>query len=204
MKLQLGLLHLDGRPAAPEDWEALLGGIAPGFAETAGEAADGSLLMVYRGDRITPEEDSETQPLELGRFILTWDGRLDNREAIGERVGLVHLESVPDPVIVLKAYEAFGETILADLIGEFALTLWCRRNKSLLFARSSCGARPLYYVLTKDRLMWCTNFAHLVRISGVDLTVNNDYVLQYLVTTPDMKHTPLANVEAIPPNHIVH
>lgn len=203
MKLQLGLLHTDGRCPSVEDLTMLLGEFSDGRFETSGEAARDSLLMVYRGDRITSEEDSEVQPLEQGQYILTWDGRLDNREEFSPWFPLTDMTDLPDPVVVLKAYQLFGESVFQRLLGEFALTLWCERTKSLLFVRSACGARPLYYVLDKNRLLWSSNFAHLVRVSGVDLIVNDEYVLQYLVTTPDVRETPLSNVKAIPPNRIV-
>jgi asparagine synthase (glutamine-hydrolysing) len=106
-------------------------------------------------------------------------------------------------VIVLKAYIAFGNSVFADLVGEFALTLWCRRTKSLLFARSSCGARTLYYVINKNQLTWSSDFAHLVRVTGVDLTVNDAYVIDYMVSQPDTKTTPLVNVQSIPQNCVV-
>lgn len=203
MKLQLGLLHRDGRPATPDDLAVLLGEFADRPAETCGEVADGSLLMAYRGDRITFEEDSEVQPLQQGLYILTWDGRLDNREDFSICFPITDLRSLPDPVIVLKAYQMFGESIFEKLIGEFALTLWCQRTKSLLFVRSACGARTLYYTLGRDALIWSSDFAHLVRVSGVSLDVNENYVLAYLVSQPDAKDTPLSNVHAVPPNHLV-
>lgn len=203
MKLQLGLLHTDGRPASRGDLAMLLGELANRHFEVSGEAASGSVLMAYRGNRVTYEEDSEIQPLEQRDYILTWDGRLDNREDFSICFPLTNIKEIPDPAIVLKAYQMFGEPVLGKLVGEFALTLWCERTRSLLFARSVCGARPLYYVFNKGTLMWCSHFAHLVRISGVDLTVNDEYVLQYLVTTPDIKQTPLAKLKAIPPNRVV-
>jgi asparagine synthase (glutamine-hydrolysing) len=203
MKLQLGSLHLDGRAAAQDDWDRLLGELGGRSAEITGEIADGPLLMVYRGGRITPEEESEIQPLRLGQYILTWDGRLDNREELVDRVGLKHLESAPDPVIVLKAYDAFGDRVFGDLIGEFALVLWCGRTKSLKFARSACGARTLYYVLNRDTLTWSSDFAHLVRVTGVDLAVNDNYVVEYLVSQPATTTTPLAQVDVIPSNSLV-
>ena len=203
MKLQLGTLHLDGRPAALTDLPALLGEFAGRPAETAGEIVDGSLLMAYRGDRITVEEDFEVQPLQDGPYVLTWDGRLDNREDFGICFPVTNLQTVSDPAVVLRAFQMFGESVFEKLIGEFALTLWCQRSRCLRFVRSSCGARPLYYVLDDNRLLWCSNFAHLVRVSRVGLSVNDEYVLQYLVTTPNIRDTPLAKVKAIPPNRLV-
>jgi asparagine synthase (glutamine-hydrolysing) len=204
MKLQLGLLHLDGRPVASDDWETLLGEFTGRTTETAGETTDGSLLMAYRGDRITPEDDYEIQPLLQGQYILTWDGRLDNREELATRAGLRHWETVSDNQIVLNAYERFGDPVFSDLVGEFALALWCGRTKSLRFARSACGARTLYYVLNRDTLIWSSSFAHLVRITGVDLTVNDKYVVEYLVSQPATNTTPLIHVDAIPSNSFVH
>lgn len=203
MRLQLGLLHTDGRPASQGDLAMLLGDFANTHFEVSGEAAAGSVLIAYRGNRVTYEEDFELQPLEQRDYILTWDGRLDNREDFSTCFPLTNIKEIPDPAIVLKAYQMFGDRILGKLIGEFALTLWCGRTRSLLFARSACGARPLYYVLDKSKLIWCSHFAHLVKISGIDLTVNDEYVLQYLVTTPDIKRTPLTKVQAIPPNRVV-
>jgi len=203
MKLQLGLLNIDGRPATTEDLATLLGEFVGTPAETSGEVADGPLLLAYRGDRITFEEDSETQPLQHGPYTLTWDGRLDNREDFAIFLGLTDLPSVPDPVIVLKAYQMFGESVFEKLIGEFALTLWSEATRSLLFVRSTCGARTLYYVLGKDTLTWSSDFAHLVRVSGVALDVNENYILEYLVSQPSTKLTPLTKVNAVPANSMV-
>jgi asparagine synthase (glutamine-hydrolysing) len=204
MKLQTGLLALDGCPPAAEDLAEILGEFADRPVDIAGGIVDASLFMAYRGDKITFEEESEVQPFRKGTFTLTWDGRLDNREEIGRRLGLTTIENIPDPEIVLNAYEAYGESVVADLVGEFALVLWCSRTKSLQFARSACGARTLYYVLTNNRLIWSSDFAHLVRVSGVDLTVNDDYAVQYLVSQPSAKDSPLVNVHPIPPNRLVH
>src|SRR5258708_11972199 len=106
MKLQLGLLHADGRPATADDLAGLLADVADKQVEISGEVINDSLVIAYRGDRITWEDDFETQPLDDGRHILTWDGRLDNREDLASRLGLTHLREIPDPVIVLRSYEA--------------------------------------------------------------------------------------------------
>jgi asparagine synthase (glutamine-hydrolysing) len=167
--------------------------------EIAGQVLDGPLAMVYRGDRITHEEDQEVQPLVSGPFTLTWDGRLDNREDWGARMGLTSVSEIPDPTLVGMAYSHFGEAIFAELIGEFALTLWSQRLKELVFVRSVCGARPLYYVQDKKRIEWSSDFAHLVRITEVDLAVNDAYLLEYLVSQPSVQRTPLINVHSVEP-----
>src|SRR6266850_1835330 len=103
--------------------------------------------MAYRGDRITCEEDNEIQPFRYGPYLVTFDGRLDNRNELGRRVG-AHVEGVPDPALISQAYGKLRKAVFEELIGEFALSLWCSESKTLTFARSECGARPLYYVIT--------------------------------------------------------
>ncbi len=203
MKLQLGLLHLDGRPVTPENSRRLLGELWNQPAEISGGNLDGSVLMLYRGQRITPEDDFETQPLRIGPYMMTWDGRLDNREEIANRVGLRNPQNRSDPEIVLFAYEMYGESVFASLVGEFALSVWSSKTKSLHFARSVCGARPLYYVIDRNTLTWSSDFAHLVRVTEVDLTVNDDYVVEYMVSLPATNITPLSKVAVVPPNRVV-
>lgn len=200
MKLQLGMFNTDGRPVAQSDVTRMLGSYSGWKAETAGEAAEGPLLMIYRGDRITTEEEHEIQPLRLGELAITWDGRLDNREEIAALGGVAHLTHVSDPVIVARGYERFGEAIFSRLIGEFALVLWCGKNRTLRLVRSACGTRPLFYAFAGKSLLWASDFAHLVRISGAELEINENYIVEHLVSQPDSHHSPLASIHAVPPN----
>ncbi len=200
MKLQLGLLYQDQRCATAADLRLLLGPWATRAAETAGEVLAGPLALAYRGDQITPEDAVDVQPLRAGPDLLTWDGRLDNREDLVRRLGLPRAHAMPDAALVLAAYQRFGDAVLGELVGEFALALYSTVTRRLCLARSTCGARPLYYTAQPDRLVWASDFAHLVRVSGVALTLNEAYLLGYLVFQPEPVHTPLRHVQAVPPN----
>jgi len=203
MKLQCGLYHFDHRPVTPDDSARLLDGLLNPPNEIVGRVARDSIVMIYCGDRITKEEDTELQPFRLGPYSLTWDGRLDNREDLASRIGLGNLRDLSDPALVLEAYWKLGDSVLADLVGEFALVLWTDQEKRLRFARSTCGARTLYYVIDKGTFTWSSNFAHLVRVTDVDLAVNDGYAIQYLVSQPPATMSPLRNVGVIPPNQVV-
>jgi asparagine synthase (glutamine-hydrolysing) len=198
MKLQVGLLYIDGRLATQQDLSTILGEYENVPAETSGEVIEGSLAMAYRGDRITCEEDNEIQPFRHASYLLTFDGRLDNRSELARRIGS-SVEGTPDPALISQAYGKLGNAAFRGLIGEFALSLWCSESRTLTFARSECGARPLYYVVSSKRLVWCSDFAHLVRISGVDLEVNENYVLEYLYSQPSPHHSPLKHVHVVRP-----
>ncbi len=212
MRLQAGLLHGDGRPVSRADLVALIGPWATHPpAETAGESLDGLVALAYRGDRITPEDDYEVQPVAVGPYRLTWDGRLDNRDAIARRARLAlspqTASHTADAALVLAAYAAVGPAIVPELVGEFALALSDTGTHTLCLARSTCGTRPLYYARATGRgraergaLVWATDLPHLVRVTGVDLAVNEAFVLGHLVFQPRGSDTPLAHVHAVPPN----
>src|SRR6266446_7976300 len=104
MKLQFGILHRNQQVADVENLATMLGSYQTWNAETSGEAFDGPLLMGYRGDRITWEEDTETQPFALGPYRLTFDGRLDNREHIAALAGIKADRNIADPVLIAEAY----------------------------------------------------------------------------------------------------
>ena len=203
MKLQCGLFHFDRRLVTEDDVTRLLGDEVHEPREISGTLSIGSLLMLFLGDRIAPEEEKEVQPLRLEPYALTWDGRLDNREELANRLGVHHCRELSDPALVLQAYIAFGDRVLESLVGEFALALWSSRTQSLRFARSTCGARPLYYAVDKNTLTWSSNLAHLVNVTDVDLTVNDSYAVNYLVSQPPACTSPLTNIGVIPPNHVV-
>lgn len=201
MRLQLGMLHRQSKAAGPSDLAFLLGDCGSWKADVAGAMAQGSLLMAYRGLRTTPED--ECQPLARNPYILTWDGRLDNRKEMADRAGLAHSDAVSDPFIVLNLYARLGDAALSDIIGEFALCLWSEKTRVMCFARSICGTRPLYYVLQKDKLIWSTDFEHLVRISQVDLDVNESYLIEYLITQPSPRHTALNQIATVAPGSVL-
>lgn len=203
MKLQSGLLHLDGEPLQLEHWRQVAAHLSTIKTDIRGEVLDGPAFVSYRGDRITEEEDIETQPVRYGPYLLTFDGRLDNREELLLRIGTGAGRLLTDPEIVLRCYDRTGDAVFKHLIGEFALVLWCSRSQSLRFVRSACGARTLYYTIVNNTLFWASHLRTLVTICPVELDVNDRYALQYLVSQPSVRESPFANVEPSPPNRIV-
>jgi len=70
MKFQCGVLHFDDRPITEVNYARLLGDLAneSGTCEpqiVGGTFKNRSLMMFYRGKRITHEERAEIQPFRL-------------------------------------------------------------------------------------------------------------------------------------------
>jgi len=199
---QAGFLNTENRSVLPSQVAEVLP-LNELDTEIAGEFLGGPLLMIYRGNRITREENGDVQPLTFGDSTLTWDGRLDNRNEVADRAGLQAYESLPDATIVLRSYNAVGQSLLAQLVGEFALSLWNGRKGRLLLCRSHCGTRPLYYIDRDTEIVWSSDFAHLARVDCSGLKIDDVYILEYLVSQPDLPRTPFLSIRAVPAGSMV-
>jgi asparagine synthetase B (glutamine-hydrolysing) len=62
-----------------------------------------NLGFAYRACHTTPESASEVQPLIRPDCILTWDGRLDNRDELGSRLRPGATSAPTDAELVLGA-----------------------------------------------------------------------------------------------------
>jgi asparagine synthase (glutamine-hydrolysing) len=118
-------------------------------------------------------------------------------------LGILNIRQTSDPLLVAQMFEKFGEATFPKLIGEFALSMWCANTKTLLFARSIDGARPLYYKLGNEQIIWASSFARLVRCTQAELTVDQEYVNGYLKSLPPTDRTALLDVRPVPPNTLL-
>src|SRR5215207_728845 len=131
-----GLLYLDGRPAEPSELQALGEALQPRGPDRAGLWRSGAVGLVHRLLQVTPESQSEQQPLvsSNGRLVITADVRLDNRAELCAALGLIEAGQ-PDPVLILAAYQRWGEDCAGRLLGDFAFAIWDEAERTLFCAR---------------------------------------------------------------------
>ena len=164
-----------------------------------GEHVGPALGMVYRAFHTTPESHFETQPLDRPGFVLTWDGRLDNREDIRTRVRREFEEPPTDLDLVLAAYEEWGTGCFSELIGDWALALWDQAKQHLILARDYIGVRKLFYRLDQCEVAWCTTLEPLVLTSQRKLHLDLDYLAGCLYPRPPVETTPYREIRSVVP-----
>src|ERR1044072_5336935 len=104
---QSGLLRLDGRLAGPEDVTPAIPGVAP-VSHRQGE-----LLLAHSAS------------IYVGRSCAaTFDGRLDNRHELRERLHGALLEDTSDAALAVAAWRQEGIQGLSHLIGDWSLVIW--------------------------------------------------------------------------------
>jgi len=132
--------------------------------------------------------------------VAAWDGRLDEREALAEALGMPRAPADDDLAVVLEAYVRWGERAWERLLGDWALSLWDPRCDRLYLVRDPFGARPLYVHAQRQWVGWASCLGAL-RAAGVDDTIDEDWLVGYLGGTPDPARTPFSRVEMVPPGH---
>ena len=158
-----------------------------------------NLGMAYRAFHTTPESNCEVQPLMRHGCIVTWDGRLDNRDEIRTRLNWTFDEVPSDLDLVLAAYKEWGRNCLAEFIGDWALALWDQTKQELILARDYIGVRRLFYRLDESSVAWCTTMEPLVLTSTKKLHVDLDYLAGCLYPRPAIEATPYQEIRSVIP-----
>jgi asparagine synthase (glutamine-hydrolysing) len=204
MSIQFGRWNRHGQPVDHEylgEVSAVLGKY-PSDGDRRYIQDDVSIF--YKPFETTKESSHAAQPL-VGRtgLVLMFDGRLDNRSQLLAELGIQSASSLSDPEIVLAAYEHWATDCFRKIVGDWALTLWSRREMVLLIAKDLAGTRQLYYSFAANHATWCTVLDPLVRLSESRLAVSEEYVAGYLSSFPATHLTPYASILAVPAGSFV-
>src|SRR5882762_11585779 len=144
MSVQFGIWNWEGQPPAPDYIEKVSATLAPYGPDSNESYSNGGVKILYRAFHTTKESRHEKQPcLSSSGAVTTWDGRLDNRaDLINELRDSLTIMST-DVAIVEAAYEKWNTNCLAKLIGDWALSIWDPRDRSVLLAKDPIGTRHL-------------------------------------------------------------
>jgi len=121
---------------------------------------EGEAGLGHLATHITPESVYEKLPYTSpdGRFVITADTRIDNREELFDRLSIPHLQraGMPDSILILGAFQKWGKECPAYLLGEFTFAIWDRRAKTLFCARDHLGVRPFFYHHSPGHFVFAT------------------------------------------------
>ncbi|MGA2262695.1 MAG: asparagine synthase-related protein [Acidobacteriota bacterium] len=111
--------------------------------------------------------------------ILLLDARIDNREELGEQLGLSGSD-VEDAAFVALAYERWGKCCVERLLGEFALVLWDPGHRSLFLARDALGVRAIYYYASASLFAFATELRALLALPFVPRSLSEETIADFL------------------------
>jgi asparagine synthase (glutamine-hydrolysing) len=203
MSAHSGMYHFDGREVRPDSLATLGRSLERHGPDGGATYSNGSLAVAYYAFHTNKESRFEKQPL-FSRFghVLTWDGRLDNREELINQLLDKLEDDHTDAAIAITAYLKWGIDCFARLIGDWALALWEPKDKSILLARDFPGNRPLYYGLRDMSVVWSSELETFLDLGRDFARLNNRYLMSFLVSYPKVNDTPYSDVVSVPPGHV--
>ena len=204
MSVQAGIWNFDGRPVDRtllDDLNESLGQQGPDGHSCY---VDNSVALLYCPFHTTAEARQEKQPYISSRgFVLTWDGRLDNRDVLIADLR-TDLEARPtDLAIFSAAFERWGTDCFRRIVGDWAVAIWKSEQRELLFAADYMAIRHIFYYLKDDRIWWSTDLSPLLLLSGDKFHIDDDYIAGYFANDPDAHLTPYREIREVPPGQFV-
>ena len=126
------------------------------------------------------------QPLanEDGTIWIVFNGEIYNHadvrtelEAAGHRY-----RTRSDTETIVHAYEQWGDACVERLRGMFAFAIWDAPRRRLLLARDRLGVKPLYWALTRGRLLFGSEIKAILESRLVKPTANESRLPEQLST----------------------
>ncbi len=157
-----GVLNFDERLAGAPELRAMSAAMAHrGVERHFRDASFGCAVRDWApGDAEAP---ALAQVCRDDRWVIAFDGRLDNRDDLLARLGDHHLRAdTPDENLALSAYARWGEAAPDYLLGDFALAAYQTATRMLCLARDAMGVRPLYYQQGPTHLLFGTEVKALL------------------------------------------
>jgi asparagine synthase (glutamine-hydrolysing) len=151
----------------------------------------------------TPEAEHASSPPERDGRVLTFDGRIDNREELLAELDVAGPpERVADADLVLAAHERWGEDCPERLIGAFAFAIFDPDAERLFLARDHVGLRPFYYYRGEDRFLFGSELKALWAAGGVPRRLDEERVADMLSSWFDNdEYTFHEGILRLPPAH---
>lgn len=201
MSAQFGRWSFGGAPSTPDYLEKARELLAPYGPDGGGFYSGPGVDILYSAFHTTKESTPEQQPHQSpSGAILTWDGRLDNREELTSQLGGKVTLASTDVAVVAAAYEQWGTKSLAKLIGDWALSIWEPRVRALILAKDFVGTRHLYYARDNEQAVWSTTLDPLVLLAARRFSLDEQYLAGWLTFFPAPHLTPYVGIHAVAPS----
>jgi asparagine synthase (glutamine-hydrolysing) len=204
MSVQAGIWNFDGRPVDRK----LLADISESLRHQGPDGefchVDGSVALLYRPFHTTAESRREKQPYFSHRgFVLTWDGRLDNRDELIPELRSELEANTTDVAIVAAAFDRWETDCFRRIVGDWGVSIWKPDQHELLFGADYMAIRHIFYYLKKERILWSTDLSSLVLLSNDKFHIDDNYVAGYFAHAPDADLTPYLEIREVPPGQFV-
>lgn len=202
MSVLAGIFYFDGRPIEAHFVGATGNGLDEFGPDRAGTHVGPGLVMLHRALHVTPEDGLERQPLVAANgTTITFDGRLDNRDALLLQLWHDIRDDTTDVALALRVYERWGVEGFSRLVGDWSLVIYDPSQHAVVMASDYMGTRPLHYCLRPGSVSWSTTLEWLVNRHGLHDELDERFIVGHLSLAKSPFLTPYKGILATPPAH---
>ena len=204
MSVQAGIWNFDGKPVD----RTLLGEFSEALKQQGPDGefwhVDRSIALLYRPFHTTAESRREKQPYLSARgFVITWDGRLDNREELASDLGSDVKRDATDVALFGAAFDLWESECFWRIVGDWAVSIWNPQQRELIVACDFMAVRHIFYYHKNDRIWWSTDLTPLVLLAGDKFHIDDQYIAGYFANDPEGHLTPYREIRQVPPGHFI-
>lgn len=144
--------------------------------------ADQEIALAWFPTHITTL-DEPAQPYHSDKTVSIFEGKIYNLADIQSQLeGRLKIEPGRSGQAIGELYERLGrDDFLQSINGKFAFALWDRGERSLLLGRDRLGIQSLFYASNGQRLVFSSSLKLLLKVPGIDKSLNRQAVLDYLL-----------------------
>lgn len=146
--------------------------------------------------------DNGNQPMLSSdqQIVIVFNGEIYNFEALKKQyLASDTFHSKTDTEVVLKLYEKQGIAFIAELNGDFAISIYDKRIGKLFLIKDRVGVKPLYYYANGDKFVFGSEIKTILA-SGINPILAEDELLNYFVFKYSPQHKTLyKDILKVPP-----
>lgn len=206
MSAIFGIWDTRGRPLDPAWLAGMQSDLAHRGPDGGGVWTEGSVGLGAQVLKISRSDAFESLPLVSDDFVLVSSARLDDRQALMDRLGLSleQRKEIPDSQLIALAWRKWGKECPAQLCGDFAFVIWDRMKRQLFGARDHLGIRPFLYYFQNGVFLFGSEMRSVVKALPVKPEINESHLLDWVIGLYDRpEETPWQQVSRILPGHVI-
>lgn len=139
-------------------------------------------------------------------IVIVFNGEIYNYQKLKQQLENqgVTFKTKSDTEVILKLYEAHGESSFADLDGMFAFSIYDKNRNKVFITRDFFGEKPLYYYKDKQNFFWASELKSITNNLDTKPEISKEGLnLYFRLTYTPAPFTIYENIYKLEANHYI-